>query len=166
MKSSTSFLLEIGRLDKDVKKEDVRNFMKIEFDGGLSKRTMKRRLSSLRGYYEFMHERKYVEDDPFLRISSPRYHAALPKVLFDEQIQLLFKLNRERNDKLKERDQAILEIMYATGMRASEVVNLTLQQINFSERTINVVGKGDKERIVAFTRESAETIKNILVARD
>ncbi|HKM02526.1 MAG TPA: tyrosine recombinase [Bacilli bacterium] len=156
------FLLEIGRLDKDVKKEDVRNFMKIEFDGGLSKRTMKRRLSSLRGYYEFMHERKYVEDDPFLRISSPRYHAALPKVLFDEQIQLLFKLNRERNDKLKERDQAILEIMYATGMRASEVVNLTLQQINFSERTINVVGKGDKERIVAFTRESAETIKNYI----
>lgn len=153
------YLLTINRLDKDVTKDEIREYMKIEFDQGLSKRTMKRRLSSLRGYYEYMHEKKIFTDDPFLRISSPKFVAPLPKVLFDEQVQLLFKYNRERTDMLKDRDQALLEIMYATGMRASEVVALTLQQLNFTERTINVIGKGNKERIVAYTRECAKTLK-------
>ena len=153
------FLLDINRLDSDVTKDDIREFMRREFEGGLSKRTMKRRLSSLRHYYHFLHERKYIKNEPFLRISSPKYRAPLPKVLFDEQIQLLFKYNRERDDELKDRDQAILELMFATGMRASEVVNLKIQQISFSERTINVIGKGDKERIVAFTKEASKTLR-------
>lgn len=156
------FLLLINRLDTEVSKNDIREFMRLEFDEGRSKRTMKRRLSGLRGYYAFHYERKTFKDDPFLRISSPKYTSPLPNVLFDEQVQLLFKYNRERTDTLRDRDQALLEIMYATGMRASEVVTLTLQQINFSERTINVIGKGNKERLVAYTRECATTLKQYL----
>ena len=110
----------------------------------------------------FIMKEKTFKDDPFLRISSPKYTSPLPNVLFDEQVQLLFKYNRERTDTLRDRDQALLEIMYATGMRASEVVTLTLQQINFSERTINVIGKGNKERLVAYTRECATTLKQYL----
>lgn len=156
------FLLEIDQLDKNVTKDNIREFMRREFTNGLSKRTMKRSLSSLRGYYEFMCERKYFTDDPFKRISSPKFSTPLPKVLYDEQIELLFKYNKARKDELKSRDQAIIELMFATGMRASEVVNLTLQQINFAERTINVIGKGNKERIVAFTRECAKTLKQYI----
>lgn len=153
------FLLAIDRLDSEVTKDDIRKFMKDEFEEGVSKRTMKRRLSSLRHYYDFMRDKKYLNNDPLLRITSPKYRAPLPKVIYDEQIQLLFKYNRERTDFFRDRDQAILEIMFATGMRASEVVNLTLQQINHSDRTINVIGKGDKERIVAFTEEAQKTLK-------
>lgn len=153
------YLLSINRLDNNVTKDDIREFMRMEFEHGLSKRTMKRRLSSLKHYYRFLIERKYVTNDPFLRIRSPKFHAALPKVLFDEQVQLLFKYNRERTDEFRDRDQAILELMFATGLRASEVVNLTLQQLSFTERSIHVIGKGNKERIVAFTKEAAKTLR-------
>jgi integrase/recombinase XerC len=153
------FLLSIERLDKDVTKDDIRSFMKIEFEEGISKRTMKRRLASLRHYYAFMRDKKYLSNDPFIRINSPKFRPALPKVLYDEQIQLLFKFNRERTDFFRDRDQAILEMMFATGMRVSEVVSLTLQQISFSDRTINIIGKGNKERIVAFTEEAGKTLK-------
>ncbi len=156
------FLLTIQRLDKDVTKEDVRMFMTLQFDKGLSKRTMKRRLSSLRAYYAYMKDRHNFSQDPFLTMVSPKFQVALPKVLYDEQIQLLLKYNRLRKDDLQERDQAILELMFATGMRASEVVALTLQQMNISGRTIHVIGKGNKERIVAFTKDAALTVKNYL----
>lgn len=153
------FLLVINRLDKDATKDDIREFMRAEFASGISKRTMKRRLSSLRHYYDFLKEHKYVDNHPLLRISSPKFRASLPKVLYDEQLQLLFKYNRERQDELRDRDQALLEIMFATGMRASEVVNLTLQQVSLNDRTIHVIGKGNKERIVAFTSEAGKTLK-------
>lgn len=153
------YLLIINRLDIDLTRDDLREFMTQEFENGISKRTMRRRISSLHHYYQYLIDQKIIKDDPFRRLKSPKFRAALPQVLYDEQLQILFKYNRQRKDELRDRDQAILEIMFATGMRASEVVNLTLQQINMAERSINVIGKGNKERVVAFTPQALKTLK-------
>lgn len=146
-------------VDNNLTKQNVRHYMKKAFENDISKRTMKRKLSALRTYYNFLTERNIVSKDPFLNLTSPKAGNQLPKVLFEEQVNQLFEFNRQRNDQLRDRDQAILELLFATGLRASELRSLTLQMIDLNQRTINVIGKGDKERTVAFTLKCKATLQ-------
>lgn len=144
----------------------IRNFMQVRLsqvnDKGQcdSERTIRRRISSLRKFYGYLLERDFIEANPFLGIHSFKRHDKLPEVLFESQIMKLLETNNKRNDLLKERDQAILELMYSSGMRCSEVVNLDTYHIDFSSRCIRVLGKGKKERIVPFSEDA----KNCLVS--
>ncbi len=154
-----SFISEKEVLFDQVSKQDIRDFMSHELDRGISKRTLQRRMSALRAFYRFLAERKYSDNNPFALVSSPKNPVRYPSALSLEQIDTLMKKNNERTDELKTRDQSILELMYASGMRASEVVSFTPQQIDYSNRMIRIFGKGKKERLVPFSKSASIAMK-------
>jgi len=100
-----------------------------------------------------MVRREMVKDNPFLFIASPKTDKTLPKFLYKDQVRQILDENKKRDDLLASRDQAILSTLYYSGIRASELVNLELQSISMPRRTIRVLGKGSKERIVPISEE-------------
>lgn len=140
----------------------IRNFLTEEINNGISKRSCKRRLSSLHHFYGYLVQNSYVKINPFNYISSPKTEKKLPHVLYREEVEALLKANRQRKDDLMIRDQAILEILYYCGVRASELINVKLIDINVKNRSLRVFGKGRKERIVPFTSDCANTISQYL----
>ena len=160
-----NFLKKEGFEIKDVDKNIIRNFMteRLEhttYRGNLeSERSLARRICSLKKFFNFLRQKDYISSNPFLTISSPKKRVKNPDVLYASQIEQLLKSNRERKDKLASRDQALIELMYCSGLRCSEVVNLTISQMDFSSRTLRIKGKGNKERVVPFS----ETCKTYLL---
>lgn len=161
------FIFSQGIDIDDVDAPIIRNFLSLELGRGISKKTCCRRLSSLRHFYRFLVDRKYVHENPFLFVHSPKKEIRYPHALYIEQINNLFKLNSERSDELKLRDQCIIELLYASGVRASELINIKMPEIDIRNRSIRILGKGRKERIVPFSKSAQETLKNyILHGRD
>lgn len=156
------FLAHEDILMDDVDTLVIRNFLSNELMSGVSKRSCKRRLSSLHHFYTFCVREKYVVINPFDFVSAPKTEKRFPKTLYVEQIQEIIDNNKQRNDLLALRDQAILEMLYYTGMRASELVNLTIQQVNIRSRVVRVIGKGNKERLIPFTDTCRITLENYL----
>lgn len=140
----------------------VRNFMTEELmraKGGNPKRSLARRMSSLRGYYDYLLRKGLVQTNVFRLLSSPRQDKKLPEVLYVDEVNRLLDANAKRDDWLAIRDQAILELLYASGVRASELISIRATDIDFRGRAIRVVGKGDKERLVPFNASGAEAIR-------
>ena len=156
------YIFKEGTLMEDVDTLTIRNFLTEELGRGVSKRSCKRRLCSLRHFYKYMVNVGYINDNPFLLMSSPKTETRYPHALYKEQVQELFKRNNERTDNLKNRDQAILYLLYYSGIRAEELVTLDIQNINLKERVIRVLGKGNKERIVPFSSECQKVLKKYL----
>ena len=153
-----AFLLQEDILIDQVDQIVVRNFLTVELNSGVSKRSCKRRLSALRSFYKFLKREQYVEQDPFILISAPRTETKYPHALYREQVEEILTENSKRTDSLMLRDQAILETLYYTGIRASELVSLTVQSLYLSQRMIRVIGKGNKERIVPFSERCKKTL--------
>ena len=156
------YIFKEGTLMEDVDTLTIRNFLTEELGRGVSKRSCKRRLCSLRHFYKYMVNVGYINDNPFLLMRSPKTETRYPHALYKEQVQELFKRNNERTDNLKNRDQAILYLLYYSGIRAEELVTLDIQNVNLKERVIRVLGKGNKERIVPFSSECQKVLKKYL----
>lgn len=156
------FIFSEGVDIDDVDMQIIRNYLSTQIEKGISKRTLCRRLSCYRHYYSFLLDKGYVHDNCFVFVHSPKKEIRYPRALYLEQIETLFERNRERSDHLMLRDQVILELLYASGMRASEFVNVKIQDIDFRNRSIRIIGKGNKERIVPFTKSASLTMKEYL----
>ena len=150
--------VDIGDVDAPV----IRNYLSTELARGISKKTLCRRLSCLRHYYGYLLNNKMVHENPFLFVQSPKKEIRYPQVLYVEQVENLLKLNSERQDDLALRDQAILELLYASGVRASELVNIRLKDVDLRGRVMRIMGKGKKERVVPFNRAAEKAIRNYL----
>ena len=140
----------------------IRDYLSFLIMNDISKRTVNRKLAALRKYYSYLLDQKMIKENPFLFVQNPKEEIRYPRALYIDDIEKIFTANRERTDKLMVRDQAIMEILYATGVRASELVNMKLFDIDLNQRTIRIFGKGNKERLVAFSRSSRETLKDYL----
>lgn len=136
----------------------IRNYLSVELAKGTSKRSLQRYVSALRGFYKYCKNRHYIAKNPFSIVHAPKRPIRYPKVLSDEQMDALLSANARRGDELVLRDQAILELLYASGMRASELVNLTSREVDYDARMIRVFGKEKKERLVPF----GETARNAM----
>lgn len=146
----------------DVDAGIIRNYLSQLMMNGLSKRSCQRKVAALRHYYSYLLNKNIVEDNPFLYIDPLKQEKRLPSVLYLEQIEEVFKRNIERTDTLMWRDQAILELLYATGVRASEFVNIRIRDVDLKQRTIRIMGKGRKERMVVFSQSCKETLEHYL----
>lgn len=146
----------------DVDAGIIRNYLSQLMMNGISKRSCQRKVAALRHYYSYLLNKNIVEDNPFLYIDPLKQEKRLPNVLYLEQIEEVFKRNRERTDALMWRDQAILELLYATGVRASEFINIRIRDVDLKQRTIRIMGKGRKERMVVFSQSSKETLEHYL----
>ena len=135
----------------------IRMYLSKQMAEGKTKVTCCRRIAGLRHFYEFLVRANFLKENPFLFIGAPKKEIRYPEALYLEQVEELFAKNRERTDDLKLRDQAIIELLYATGVRVSELVTIKINAIDFRNRTIRVFGKGRKERMVVFTESCLKT---------
>ena len=156
------FLNSEGLLMDQVDLAVIRNFLTAELESGVSKRSCKRRLCALKHFYKFLVEKEYVKENYFEYVLSPKTDKKFPQTLYKEQVDQLFKMNATRTDFLAKRDHAILYMLYFTGVRAAELVNLDVQNVDLKRRMVRVFGKGSKERIVPFTEDCRDAIEAYL----
>ncbi len=132
-----------------------------------SRATINRRLSSIRTFYEWMWSCNLIEENPVSALQGPKMAKTLPTVISPEDMVRLLRVNgpldeegkpREQTAEMK-RDQAILELLYASGLRISEVAGLSLGDVDLKQKQVKVMGKGSKERIVPFHELAASTLK-------
>lgn len=146
---------------KDVRKatsEDIRKF--IRSIAKLKDRTLSRKLSSLRAFYEFMVKKNYIDKSPVDGVDGPKIGKYLPDVLTIEEVDKF--LDFEPQNDFEFRNRCILELLYSTGLRISELVSLKLLNINLDECLIKVMGKGSKERIVPLNDVTVEFLEKYL----
>lgn len=143
----------------------VRRFMTALSDKQYCKSTTARKVTTLRCFYKFLVKRKYVGANPVTTIRSPKQDMRLPRFLEVEQVQKL--LNTPVVDNwLGVRDRAILETLYSTGMRVSELVGLKLEDVDFLGEFIHVRGKGKKERIAPIGSKALQSIQQYIECRN
>ena len=158
----TKFIRGLGKIFKDIKVDDVKSWILDLTERQIGKRSIKRKMSSLKSFYAWMYLQKKVDSDPFEYVHSPKATHVLPDFFSEKEIDALLTANEKRTDKLKDRDQALLMLMFASGLRASEVVNLTFNQVDFDSRIMKVSGKGNKDRLVPFTNSAKEAMLNYI----
>lgn len=134
---------------EDVSQSDVRIYLTELFSQQLARKTIARKISSLRSFYRFLLREKVVENNPFSAVSIPKLEKRLPDFFYEEELQQLF-LSCDTNTPLGLRNKALLELLYATGIRVGECTKIQLSDIDFSVSTVLVRGKGQKERYVPF----------------
>ncbi len=122
-----------------------------------SKSSISRKLSTLRTFYKYLVKENKVQDNPFLLVSSPKKDKRIPKYINYNDIEEIFNIP-DINTELGQRDRLILEILYSSGVRVSELVNIKLTDIDYSKKNILILGKGNKERIVSFGEYALEII--------
>jgi len=126
-----------------------------------SARTVARRLSSLRRLYEYLLREDQIKQNPVSNVDAPRLGRSLPKTLTESEVEALLDAP-DIEDVLGLRDKCMLEVLYATGLRVSELVGLTLQQVNLRQGVVRVTGKGNKERLVPLGEEATQSIDQYL----
>jgi integrase/recombinase XerD len=127
----------------------------------LSARTSSRRLSSIRRYYRYLKRERLILTDPSGDLESPKPGRLLPKIISESDVERLLAAP-DTSSALGCRDRTMLEVLYATGLRVSELVNVETAQINLRQGVIKVLGKGGKERLVPMGEEALEWVNNYL----
>lgn len=164
------FIEERRRDLTKAKREDVRAFLNQLFSHGVKDRSVARKLSALKHFYKYLLLDRVIKQDPTLEIDSPRQWKILPKSLAASEIETMLKTVQqpatESGSKMAvaiaQRDRAILEVLYAAGLRASELINLKLEDLKLEMGYALVRGKGDKERIVPMGQAAQEAISSYL----
>ncbi|MCX7965598.1 MAG: site-specific tyrosine recombinase XerD [Syntrophorhabdaceae bacterium] len=140
--------------------EDVNNFIAHLMDRGKKTRSITRSISSLRGFFNFMTMEGLIKTNPFEELEAPKYRPSIPEVLSQEEMLELLRLTEGERKSL--RDRTMLELMYATGLRVSELINLKKSDINLDGGFLIATGKRSKERVVPIGSYSKEAIKRYL----
>jgi integrase/recombinase XerD len=161
------FLAARRRELAEARREDIRAFLSQLFANGVKDRSVARKLSTLRHFYKYLLLDRIIKEDPTLEIDSPKQWKVLPKSLALSEIDLMMKVAGQADDAklsaaLAQRDQTMLEVFYAGGMRVSEIIHVKLEDLKLELGHILVRGKGDKERIVPIGKAAQERISAYL----
>jgi len=136
----------------------IRGFLAILYEKKVKKSTSSRKLAAIRSYYQFCLKRKWMADNPAKVVATPKQEKTVPSFLTEEEMSEF--LDFPRSGKVLDfRDKAMLELLYASGIRVSELIGLNLEDLNFDERLIRVKGKGKKERMIPFGRTAEESLQ-------
>ncbi|MEO0082851.1 MAG: tyrosine recombinase XerC [candidate division WOR-3 bacterium] len=146
-----------------VKRDDIRDFVGYLLKYGYDKRSVARKLSSLKSFFKYLTRKKILATNPAKAIKTPKITKTLPGFLTQYQIQKV--LSFQGNDEITLRNKAIIEVLYGAGLRASELVNLNIADIDFYNEVILVKGKANKQRIVPLGSYAQQAIKEYLAVR-
>lgn len=135
-------------------KEDVKEYLKYLFDKDNSNRTVSRKISTLKSFYRYLKDNDLVSANIMASIKYPKLERLLPKFINYSDLNTLFEISK--SGEFGQRNNLIFELMYATGVRVSELVNIKISDIDFEEEKISVLGKGSYERTV-FYGDAAKT---------
>lgn len=130
----------------DVDSDNIRKYINNLFDKQEKDKTIARKIVSIKTFFDYLMKNKVIRINPCEKIDSPKIAKTLPKTLNKEEVEKL--INFEPTTALEYRNKAMIELMYATGLRVSEMVNLTVNDVNIKDSYVKVFGKGSKERIV------------------
>ena len=147
-------------IDK-AEKSDLLEFIAQRVEMGAKPRSTARQLSSFRRFFRYIMREGLRDTDPTAEIEMPRIGRSLPMSLSEDEVDSL--LNAPNTDEpLGHRDRAMLEVLYATGLRVSELINLKQSQINFNQGVLRIIGKGDRERMIPLGEEAQHWIKEFV----
>ena len=156
----------------EVTKVDLLDYLAYRLKKGYSSRSTARSLSSLRALYNHLSNKYNLKENPTAKIDSPKLGRSLPKVISEEEVESLIK-SPDTKEPIGLRDRAMLELIYACGLRVSELISLDLLNINLRQGVVRVIGKGAKERLVPMGDEAlfwvSEYInrgRGLLISRD
>ncbi|WP_017185483.1 tyrosine recombinase XerC [Alkalibacillus haloalkaliphilus] len=140
---------------------DIRLYLTELYNSGLSRVSASRKLSSLRTFYYYLEKENIVEHNPIEYVSMPKRDKKIPQFFYAEELERLFNVE-DCSQPLGQRNQALIEILYATGIRVSELVQIKLKDFDYTLGTILVHGKGNKERYVPFGAYAQTAVKEYI----
>ncbi len=154
---------EKGKCSIDnIDKKDAYYFVSSLLSKNNKRRTIARKVSSLRNFYKFLMKNEFVSVNPFKEIETQKYEKALPNFLPIEQIRELINVEISTKASINQRNQAIIHLLYSSGLRVSELVNLKISDIDDSQKTLFIKGKGNKERLSLINDFSFDFVKRYI----
>jgi integrase/recombinase XerD len=140
---------------------EIQGFIEARVEGGSRPRSTARQLSSFRRFFRFMMREGLIELDPTAQIAMPKIGRSLPKSLSEAEVDSLLEAPTV-SDPLGHRDRTMLEVLYATGLRVSELVSLKHNQVNLNQGVMRVVGKGNRERLIPLGDEAVKWLQQFM----
>jgi integrase/recombinase XerD len=140
---------------------DILDYIAWRVEGGAKPRSTARQLSSFRRFYRYMLREGVISQDPTAQIAMPKIGRSLPQSLTEEEVDALLAAPNV-SDPLGHRDRTMLEVLYATGVRVSELINLQASQINLNQGVLRIIGKGDRERLIPLGDESQDWLRDFM----
>ena len=148
----------------NIKESSVNRYISYLFSLKLKSSSVNRKISSLKSFYLFLLKKKLIRYSPFSEVISPKQEKYLPASMSENEVEKLLNSPDASKD-IEQRDKAMIEMLYATGMRISELVNLKITDIDMNRSVIKVMGKGSKERLIPFGESASEALFNYLKIR-
>jgi len=153
LQTLTGWLAHHGLTLVSLSPQDLQQFLAERLEGGYKATSSARLLSAMRRLFQYLYREKIRVDDPSAQLAAPKLPQRLPKDLSEAQVERLLQAP-DVNVPLELRDKAMLELLYATGLRVSELVGLTLNDVSLRQGVVRVIGKGNKERLVPLGEEA------------
>jgi integrase/recombinase XerD len=142
-------------------RSDLLAFIAWRTEQGAKPRSTARQLSSFRRFFRFLLRENMIKEDPTIKIDMPRIGRSLPQSLTEGEVESLLAAPNV-SDPLGHRDRTMLEVLYATGLRVSELINLKQSEINLNQGVLRIVGKGDRERLIPLGEEAQNWIRDFI----
>ncbi len=161
LNSLSRWLTRRGKELPEGERSDLLDYIAWRVEMGARPRSTARQLSSFRRFFRYMVREGVLSADPTARISMPKVGRPLPKALPEEDVEALLEAP-DVEDPLGHRDRTMLEVLYATGLRVTELVSLRLSQININQGVVRIVGKGGRERLIPLGEESIEWLQEFI----
>lgn len=144
----------------EITRKDIQNYLK-DLNKDHNPRSTSRNISTLKSFYKYLKINKIVKVNPMDQINNPKTKKALPKVLSEEEINDLLDIELKTN--FDYRNKAMLELMYSSGLRVSELINLNVNDIDLENDTVKIFGKGSKERIIPLNDFAKEALREYIM---
>ena len=148
----------------NIKESCVNQYISYLFSLKLKSSSVNRKISSLKSFYLFLLKKKLIRYSPFSEVISPKQEKYLPASMSESEVEKLLN-SPDASKEIEQRDKAMIEMLYATGVRISELVNLKITDIDMNRSVIKVMGKGSKERLIPFGESASEALFNYLKIR-
>jgi integrase/recombinase XerD len=142
-------------------RSDIMDYIAWRVEGGAKPRSTARQLSSFRRFFRYLLREGVISEDPTVNIAMPKIGRSLPQSLTEQDVESLLAAPKV-SEPLGHRDRTMLEVLYATGVRVSELINLKLSQINLNQGVLRIVGKGDRERLIPLGDEAQDWIREFI----
>ena len=150
---------------KDIKEENINKYISYLFELNLKSSSVNRKISSIKSLYMFLVKKNILKNSPVNEVISPKQEKYLPFSMSEEEVDKLLNSPKTSN-KIEKRDKAMIEMLYATGMRISELVNLKITDIDTQRCVVKVLGKGSKERLIPFGEAALDSLNAYLSDRE
>ncbi|HUX67991.1 MAG TPA: tyrosine recombinase XerC [Terriglobales bacterium] len=150
---------------EEVEPGRIRGFLAQLYEQGCGKATVARHLAALRSFYRYCAREGYVRDNPARLLASPKLGRRLPTIPTAEQVNQLLDRPAAEEGSFPEREQALLELLYGSGLRVSELTGLDVKDVDFAQGMLRVTGKGRRQRVVPFGRKAAAALQAYLARR-